>query len=1155
VKFRFFADSSTGQVGAKLPIRLHSRLGETLALLTIEGENILSHEVLTLKPGYNPLDFTPGHEHYPNFRIAVAAIDDRTIRSAHKDLTVERELRVTVKPRNKVEAPGADGLVDLVVTDQNGKPVQAALSLALVNEALYSLYPEKVPPILDFFQSGARRNAEFRLGSTCGFAYTGRTRPVVKSITEEKERLARRQLEQQKLAELRLANRAAYGAFARDEIVAELAQQTGQPMPADAQPLSRGGASERPRADMPAPATVPAGEAAALNGGLLQQKEKNGKDAAAPAPPRKEVMNASRWIAPIVTDKAGKATVTIPLPDNTTEWRLTARGCTRETLVGQATSSLITRKDFFLELKTPVMAQEGDEMRFLAKLHNLTDFEGKVDVTLNVKGGGGFKDKVTADIKKHSVTECAFKSNAIPLAKSITLTARAKAGDTADTLVVKLPVRPWGMEYVSAEGGIASGNAHGVLELPGKREYTWQELEVTLSPSVRQALVDFALRAGRSSGQADDLLASVSALDYATSHDGRDEDIRVLRDRVQTLVASLTSTQQDDGRWQWRGASDLYLTCRSYWALALASKAGIPLQPDVLSKTEKNLTDSFSKLGTKDNDAKTIVLHALSVTGKADFAHLNRIYRERAGLSNNALARAAVAMINLDRPDFARDLVELLEKNVKLEGPEGRPKLAWWEGSGRTILQDRNETTAMALLALAGVKPDSPLAAQAANMLLRNQGCFHYRSPKAAGPAVAALAAYHGKAQDEKADFEVTVLVNNKQVATLKSSDVALRATVPVPAKLIKEGENIVRFEKKGPGTYHYAAVLTGFSPELKNPNSWAHHLTFTGGGYYHDNLTYRGVPLKSASSSPVTKVEMGQKIRATSTVQNYSNARQEYRVRREFLPAGMLLVEGSLKGDFQHHEIGDGVITMFYSPGKVGREHLLRTRRLRPGHLPHPAGHHPRPLQPRAGDHRQDPHDHRAAARRKERRPLPDEPSRALRTRQAQLRRRQPRDRPRAPAPPLQARAQALRARPRPHAPVDLHHGRVFQCRASRRNVRDPARAPPGPDHPLRQDPRRRQGLPRDRRTRARMARLPRHHRLELHQRRQPLRHPRGPGTVPRQPRLPRRHLARVPGHLRGRRGLLRDLPAALRKGSQRPRAQGRGGTPAPTARGASGR
>ena len=925
VKFRFFADSSTGQVGAKFPIRLHSRLGKTLALLTIEGEDILSHKVLTLKPGYNPLDFVPGHKHFPNFRIAVAAIDGRTIRSAHKDIAIERELRVKVVPRKKIAAPGADGLVDLIVTDQNGNPVQAALSLSLVNEALYALYSENVPPIRDFFESGARRHAEFRLGSTCGFSYAGRTRPVVKSIAEEKERLARREAEKAELAKLHTSNRALNangqaggGVSNRAADMDQIPQQDGQAF------FSR--ADEKRRA-LNAPAPAPSMRNGALNeedvgGRISGESGKDKSQSRKPAVPRREVMNTSRWMKGIVTNKDGKATVAVPLPGSTTRWRLTARGCSKDTLVGQATASLVTRKDFFLELKVPVLTQEGDEMSFLAKLHNLGDFEGEVAVSLAVSGPeGGGEEQRTVTVKKHSVTEVLFKSRTIPLAKKVSLTAKAVAGDLSDTLLMDLPVRPWGMEFSTSAGGIASGNAHGILTLPEKKKYTWREMEVTLSPSIRQALIDFAMRGGHASSQADALLSSVVALDYATAHNGRDEDIRLLRERVQALTAALTSTQQDDGAWFWNGVADMPATCRSYWALALAKKAGVSFQPDVLDKAGKYLVTAFSKLGTQDNDNKCIVLHALSVTGKADFAHLNRIYRERAGLSNNALARAAVAMINLERPDFARDLVALLEKKVKLEAPQGQPKIAWWEGGGHTVLQDRNETTAMVLLALAGVKPDSPLAARAANMLLRNQGCFRHASPAATGPSVAALAAFYGKAQDEKADFEITVLVNNKKVKTLKSGDIARQVRIPVPAKFLKDGENTVRFEKKGAGAYHYAAVLTGFSPDLKNPDSWGHKLKFTGGGYYHGNLAYRGVPLKNASTSPVAKVELGQKIRATSLVQNYYQETMNlYRVRQEFLPAGMLLVDGSLKGNFQHYEIGDGVITMFYSPGRKVR-------------------------------------------------------------------------------------------------------------------------------------------------------------------------------------------------------------------------------------------
>ena len=910
VKLRFFADSATGKVGAQLPVRLHSRLGESLALLTIEGEEILSYRVLDLKEGFNPIDLSLDHQHFPNFRLSVAAIDGRELREATKDFTVERELKVKVVPRKGIEAPGAEATVDLIVTDQNDKPVQAALSVALVNEALYALYPESVPSILDFFQSGAHRNAEFRVASTCGFSYDGKTRAVVKSIHAEKERLASREREMRQLEKLR--NEGGYGLgsdmFAggggnrRDLGRLELKEEVPGNMPAPAEPNS------------------PIVEGAAKKAMSMDDASQAGAKADAKdamAPPRKEIMSASRWVSPVITDAEGKAEVKIPLPESTTEWRLTARGCSKEALVGQAVSSLITRKEFFLELTTPVMAQEGDTMRFLAKIHNLTDHAGEVKLSLTVAGVKTAVSSKTVAIKGQSVTECLFDATDIPLAKSVKLTAEAQTGELSDALEIELPVRLWGMEFAGSAGGVSTGNADAVVSLPKDLKYNWQELEVGLSPSINNALMDFAMR-GDGGSTADSLLAAVSALKYATEHNAGEENIRVLYERVQSLVASLTATQQDDGQWQWNGVSDLYLTCRSYWALALAGKAGIPLQPDLLGKTEASLNNTFSSLGAGDNDNKSLVLHALSITGKADFANLNRIYRERASLSNSALARTAVALINLERLDFAKDLVDLLEKKVKLEAPEGRPKIAWWEGSGYTVLLDRNETTAMVLLAIAGAKPESPVAEQAANLLLQSYGCLEYRSPQAMGSAVAALSAFYARTEDGKADFEIAVIVNDKQVAKIRSGDIGRRATIPVPSDLIKEGDNTVRFEKAGPGKYSFSVLLTGFSPEIKNHNDWGDQLRLTGDYYYHGNLTYRGVPLRNSSSSKVSKIELGQRIRVVSQAyDSYTDARREYRIRQQFIPAGMLLVDGSVSGDYQHYEVGDGVITAYYAPGE----------------------------------------------------------------------------------------------------------------------------------------------------------------------------------------------------------------------------------------------
>ncbi|MBC8230937.1 hypothetical protein H8E77_15405 [bacterium] len=86
---------------------------------------------------------------------------------------------------------------------------------------------------------------------------------------------------------------------------------------------------------------------------------------------REEFSDAGYWLPAIVTDADGRAIAKIPMPEKTTEWRLTARGCTVETLVGQAKANTITRKDFFVDIKTPLIVTEGDKIRVLGRVDEL----------------------------------------------------------------------------------------------------------------------------------------------------------------------------------------------------------------------------------------------------------------------------------------------------------------------------------------------------------------------------------------------------------------------------------------------------------------------------------------------------------------------------------------------------------------------------------------------------------------------------------------------------------------------------------------------------------------------------------------------------------------------------------------------------------------
>jgi len=198
-----------------------------------------------------------------------------------------------------------------------------------------------------------------------------------------------------------------------------------------------------------------------------------GSASAVPQPARRDMPSAGRWIGSVVTDAKGKAVVELPMPESTTQWRLMARGCTVETLVGQAMASTVTRKDFFVTIKAPQVLQEGDKVAILARVHNLSEFAGKVDLTLRLFGGPGLDGELIekiaeVEVGKNGSAEVLFDKIDVPLASKIRIEVKASSADKklADALTMTLPVKPWGLEMADHAGGVSDGSETVHVKLP-----------------------------------------------------------------------------------------------------------------------------------------------------------------------------------------------------------------------------------------------------------------------------------------------------------------------------------------------------------------------------------------------------------------------------------------------------------------------------------------------------------------------------------------------------------------------------------------------------------------------------------------------------------------------------------------------------------------
>ena len=965
-KLRIFAERETLDVGSDASVQLHSRIESGLALITFTGETILSHRVVNIQEGANDIEFNIGHEHYPNFAMNVLLMDGTELRAANKSFEVERDLVVELTSLSDQYEPGAEGEFSLSVTDQLGNPVVAELSVSLVDEALFAIYADAVMPITAFFEQDARRIVEFRTAASNGFSYRGQTMPIAQAMLDEEKRLAQagemdqryREMEEQletlsmnyafeenqrgiNAAESRMGgggggglgggSRERQGQTMVGVVVQDKSVQSYGLDVDEAQAVMHdalGSPEPRPTTGLAAysndwPDLSSNGDVPAL-GEVFFARNKAGQ---AEQSLRRDLPDAGWWDAAIRTDEDGKATFKVTLPERTSKWRATARGMSADSLAGQATTNIITRKDFFLDLNAPRIVFEDDTVQILTRLHNLTDFEGETNISLQFKDGKRVlrTETKTISAKANATSEVLFEAFDIPLTEELTLIVRANADRAdnpqplTDAVMQTLFVEPFGLAIADHGGGTATGNASLSLELPADVKYSSEWLTIAVQPHLQQAVIDIAMQRGfgnatrsaiyRRAQDGSELLATVSAMQYAAKTNAADGTQQQLRNRARALINSLIVTQKDDGGWgvfpshpsEWVSSS------MNYWALALAEQSGLAVDGQTMEKATAWLNKQYQSSSATDLHRKATILHALSFAGKADFRLVNALYRERNSLSSQSLAYVATTFVQLQREDYARELAIILANRAETADVGGQ-SLTWWTTrlQHHPHLQSDVETTALAMFTLSKIMPDSELIDGAAQYLLNQRGCSGFANGNERGPSVAALSQHFADGAFANDDYELDIIINGELVETIVRNGDAGSETIQVDPKLLAEdGKNLIRFELEGRGQFAYAATLNGFTDNFDNRSTMpSPRITRR---YYHDSLRYNNLPINARSSSRVENIEIGQRIRVDVDFRN--NSRLPFATIEEQIPAGMTLLPDSINTRLQYEVRGNRIV------------------------------------------------------------------------------------------------------------------------------------------------------------------------------------------------------------------------------------------------------
>ncbi|GAA4459983.1 tetratricopeptide repeat protein [Novipirellula rosea] len=654
------------------------------------------------------------------------------------------------------------------------------------------------------------------------------------------------------------------------------------------------------------------------------------------------------WDPTVDTDDQGHATITITMPAKSTAWRLTAKGINTETLAGEASEDVITKRDLFGILKTPLAFTAGDKTKLPIEIHHGPGDKRSVSVSLKTT----FGDPSTTDSKSVSQTKTieidgeGIQKLAIPIeiesASSVTFELTVTSdGEPDDVTSEVVAVRPFGFPVFQTASGTSSQNTVALIGLDKDQPTESSSLEILIGPSVNRSLLESVL--GSSPNPLFNCgLPSASPIERAISdamggtallkmigqsRDSNTPEGQALSGRVASAVTQLVSAARDQGGWSWSGnpeakAADPYLSSRVMWALHVARSIGFPVPQATIEKGKAYLQTAFTETDSSDLERQTVLLHAMAVSKCGDFSLANRLYRERNRLSLSGLIHLALTLAEMNHKEMGLEILPLIKipgGDSQLSAEDRDTVLPW--------MRNVTELQAIYLLALQEMDPQNPDAAKMTESLLSARVGSRWPIEKVNGPAITALAKWNAAADNASEPFELTLTVNDHELEMLAIDPRkdATRRIVIDESLLSREKPNRIEFNLVGRATFSYSAVLTGFVSADKIKSStkqWTVSRIYEPAPKQLDGRDVpRGFGVVNGSyrsfTNALTQLPVGQRGVVTLNprrhhVTNRTGEKYDYLVLTEPIPAGCSVLDGSVSGQFERFEIEPGHITFY---------------------------------------------------------------------------------------------------------------------------------------------------------------------------------------------------------------------------------------------------
>jgi uncharacterized protein YfaS (alpha-2-macroglobulin family) len=718
------------------------------ALLTVERGSVRRQEIIELTSPVTIIDLPVHTTDTPNAYVRVAAwapIDDEAMNlypadhygpfnhiyvSQYAEMLVPavgKVLDITIVPEHTTYGPGDQAVFDIHVSDYAGRPVQAELSLALVDEAIYALSEDLSPPLFEAF----------------------------------------------------------YGPRALDILERHTLHVMGYLL-YDLGGMGGGGGGPmfgNPRSDFP---------------------------------------DTAVWIPTLVTDSQGDARLEITLPDNLTTWRLTARAVTLDHLVGETIETVVTQQPLVLRPHLPRILTEGDQVELVATLHNYTDEDLEVEVSLSATGMN------LAGVDERSVSVAANDSYDVVWsltaqeAGEARLTFTADGGDVRDALQLSIPIRSLAIRDVQTLSGQIEARDTLNFEVPEDALDT-SSLRIQLSTSVTGGLLDgLEYLTGFPYGCVEQTMSAVlpnAVIGRAFDQLGVEQaGIQAdLLNKVRMGLQRLYGLQHQDGGWGWwyDDATHDYQTAWVVFGLSQTREAGFEVDENVIERGAEWLSENLSQM---DPRTRAYALYTLSIAGYGEPSQATILYNQRFSLDPFSRAALAMALHLEGSEEQAETIVDELYQMVETRGEHAYWDIGIQDGYYRKkTMASAVRTTALILSAMTQIGDYSaeeldPIA----DWLMSQRESYGWGTTNETSFAILGLTDYLLETISSEAGGSYQVNLNGDDLGDGEFEVGATSVEIAVPSQGLLSGENELTIDYAGGDSLYYLVTRSSLLPRAE---------------------------------------------------------------------------------------------------------------------------------------------------------------------------------------------------------------------------------------------------------------------------------------------------------------------------------------------------